>query len=191
MAGEITEHTLVQHAKTLASYLPTGEVFEAGLIAGTNTNMLMTGLAGELLRLESFLVVYNSQFIPLDTNIFVEEWERVLGIPDGIFPGVSESDRAIRRQHVLVKLASLGVTTVEDFESIPPLLGLSNVIVQSGIDAGFLPTADARFTIVVDFSFNAVRFPLPFPIVFGNTDNFIAGELFIILKPANCQIQFI
>lgn len=187
--GTITAHTLVQHAKTLASYLPTGEVFEAALIAGTNANKLMLGLAGELLRLESFLVVYNSQFIPLDTEVFIEEWERVLGIPDGIFPGLSEPDRAIRRQHILVKLASLGVTTIEDFQFLVPLLGLSNVKIQSGIDAGFTPTADARFTIVIDFSANAETFPLSFPIPFGNVANEIADKLFRVLKPANCQIQ--
>lgn len=191
VTGDITAHTLEQHAKTLASYLPTGEAFEAALIAGTNANMLMLGLAGELLRLESFLVVYNSEFIPLNTNVFIEEWERVLGIPDGVFPGPSESDRDTRRLHILVKLASLGVTTVADFEAIPVILGLINVTVQPGIDAGFLPTADARFTIVIDFSENADKFPLSFPISFGNTANTIARDLFLTLKPANCQIQFL
>lgn len=190
----ITSHTLTEHAFTLASYLPQGEPFEAAFLTGTTTNMLLLGLSKQLLDLENFLVVYNSEFIPLDTDIFIEEWERVLGIPDGVFPGPSESDRSIRKLHILVKLASLGVTTVADFAAIPPLLGIPGVLVQSGIDAGFVPVADARFTIVVTFILGLETFPLDFPIPFGNVENQIQIEiitaLFEILKPANCQMSF-
>lgn len=187
----ITSHTLAEHALTLASYLPEGEPFEAAFIPGTNTNMLLLGLSGQLLDVESFLVVYNSEFIPLNTNVFIEEWEKVLGIPDDIFPGPTEPSREIRRTHILVKLASLGVTTVEDFEAIPPLLGVQGVTVQSGIDAGFTPTADARFTIEVDLSAGRQIFPLFFPKPFGALENQIIQDLFEKLRPANCQLDVI
>jgi len=186
----ITSHTLAEHALTLASYLPEGEPFEAAFISGTNTNMLLLGLSGQLLDVESFLVVYNSEFIPLNTNVFIEEWEKVLGIPDGVFPGPTEPSREARRNHILVKLASLGVTTVEDFEAIPPLLGVGGVTVQPGIDAGFSPTADARFTIVVTLSAGVAIFPLFFPHQFGALENKIIEDLFETLKPANCQLDF-
>lgn len=187
----ITSHTLAEHALTLASYLPEGEPFEAAFIPGTNTNMLLLGLSGQLLDVESFLVVYNSEFIPLNTNEFIEEWESVLGIPDDVFPGPTEPSREIRRNNILVKLASLGVTTVADFEAIPPLLGVQGVTVQPGIDAGFSPTADARFTIVVDLSAGRQIFPLFFPKPFGALENEIIVNLFEKLKPANCQLDIL
>lgn len=187
----VTGHTLAEHVFTLASYLPKGEVWDSAFVTGSNFNMLLFGLAGGLLDLEGFLIVYNSQFIPIDTNDFIEDWERVLGIPDGIFPGPSEDNRETRRQHILVKLASLGVTTVADFEAIPPLLGIGGVTVQPGVDAGFTPIADARFTIVVDLSAGKQIFPLVFPIPFGALENQIIQDLFEVLRPANCQLDFL
>ena len=84
-----------------------GELFIAALVSGTNQNDLLRGIGLSLLEAENFLEVYNSEFIPDETNVFIEEWETTLGIPDDCFPGSSEDDTDTRRSHILVKLYHL------------------------------------------------------------------------------------
>ncbi|MEE9222974.1 MAG: putative phage tail protein [Nitrosomonadaceae bacterium] len=133
MSDLITRHTKTEMISSLAAYLPGGELFEAAFIPGTNFNALLAGLSGELLRAENFMFLYNSQFIPDDTTVFIEEWESALAIPDDCFI-IDESDtNEQRRLNILVKLASLGVQTVDDFENLAAILGFADVQVLPGV----------------------------------------------------------
>lgn len=177
--------------KSMAAYLPGGRLFEAALVEDTNLNDLLQGLSSILLDAENYLYIYNSEFIPDNTTVFIDDWERVLGIPDDCFPGPSEPDLSIRRKHILIKLASLGAQTVQDFINIADILGFPGTQVIPGVDAGVTPINEARFTIVVNFLLPPENiFPLNYPIPFGTEQFAILQCLFTKLKPANCVIQF-
>lgn len=191
MSQIIESHTIEEMVESIAAYLPGGDLFIAAHIEGTNQNDLLRGIGFTLLDAENFIKVYNSEFIPDTTNVFIEEWESTLGIPDGCFPGPDESDLSIRRSHILVKLASLGVQTVDDFLNLAIIMGFPSIEVIPGVDFNIKPIEEARFTIVVRFPGSAANaFPIDFAFVFG-TDQFDIIEcLFSRLKPANCNIIF-
>jgi len=191
MTQFIQSHTIDEMIASMASYLPGNEMFIAAKVAGTNQFDLLRGLGFALLDAENFVQVYNAEFIPDNTSAFVEEWESALGIPDDCFPGPAESDLAIRKSHILIKLASLGVQTSADFVNLATILGFPDTTVISGVNEGITPLSEARFTIVVGFPAPPSNiFPLDFPIPFGTTQFAILECLFTKLKPANCVIQF-
>jgi len=191
MTGLVIDNKLlIETQESLAAYLPGGELWESALIPLTNTNALLLGLSGVLLDVQCFMAVYNSEFIPSQPGTsFLENWEQAVGIPDECFPGAEEPDREIRRLHVLVKLASLGVQTSDDFINLATILGFPGTIVGSGIDAG-IAEPEGQFTIVVTFPFSGNNFPLIFPILFGSAQFAILECLFTKLKPDNCDIIF-
>lgn len=139
--------------KSLSDYLPNGPLWESALIPGTNLNAILRGYAGSFLELENFLHIYSTEFIPstLGTS-FLEDWERALLIPDGCFPGPDEPDRAVRRLHVLVKLASLGIQTADDFERLATILGFPGTEVVSGVGSEFESITNGSFDADTDWT---------------------------------------
>ena len=187
-----------EQAQSLANYLPGGRLFKAANIRNSNFRKLLRGLAQELIKADDFIRVYQDEIIPNETVSFIDEWEAAVGIPDDCFSGAGTLTE--RRSHVLIKLASLGVQTAEDFIELGALFGIV-LDVRSGSVNGnfplvfpwrFYPSAiEARFTIVVSFTVTeANRFPLTFPIIFGDEQIGILECLFRKLKPANCDILF-
>lgn len=183
-----------QYTDSLANYLPGGPLFAAKSVKDSNFRRLLRGMAGELFRANGLLKQYSEDFIPDRTVAFIEEWERALGIPDGCFDGQGTLDK--RRRDVLVKLASLGVQTAQDFVD---LAAVFDVVVEvypgkdkfDDLSALGMTLHDARFTIVVDFAVRAAfQFPYTFPIRFGDERIAIMECLFNRLIPANCQIMF-
>lgn len=150
MSEVIIRHTEEEMIASLAAFLPGGELFESAFIPGTNLHSLLAGLSGELLRAENFLFLYNSQFLPDQTTVFIEEWESALGIPDDCFPGPAEASTETRRLHILVKLASLGVQTSDDFENLATILGFPDVEVVSGVGS------DAESIVNGDFATDTI-----------------------------------
>ena len=199
MARLITQHSKSKHADALADYLPGGRLFESARVSDSNFRKLLLGLAGELFTAEGYLKTIANEYDINTTSLFIDEWEAALGVPDLCFSGTGTLDD--RRRDVLIKLASLGVQTVDDFEALGDILGVS-VTVGPGIDfstvfpmtfpAIFFNTGkEARFTIIVDFTVEAANeFPLTFPFTFGSSDIAILECLFNKLKPANCDIIF-
>jgi hypothetical protein len=177
--------------QSLAAHLPGGLLWEGALIPGTNINALLKGLSGLLLDTEVFNQIYSTEFIPSgEGTSFLEDWERIVEIPgDGCFPGPAEPDRTVRRLHVLVKLASLGVQTADDFEALATSLGFPTVTVKSGIDEG-IAEPEGQFTIFVRFPFTGNKFPLKFPIPFGTDEFGIIQCLFTKLAPDNCKVLY-
>ena len=182
--------SLEDHALALADYLPNGKLFEAKNIDGSNIKQLITGISGELFNAQGFIKTLNDEFTPDLTNLFLSEWESALGIPDDCFDGSGTNDK--RRSEILIKLASQGVQTTQDFVSLALMFGIT-VTVESGTDSSlvFATERDAKFTIVVTFSGAAVAvFPYTFPFVFGGSGLVVVECLFNKLKPANCQVIF-
>lgn len=152
MSEVIVRHTQEEMIASLAAFLPGGELFESAFIPGTNFHSLLAGLSGELLRAENFLFLYNSQFLPDETTVFIEEWESALGIPDDCFPGPAEASTETRRLHILVKLASLGVQTTADFEALATILGFPDVEVVSGVGSEFESIVNGSFATDTDWT---------------------------------------
>lgn len=199
MANLITQHSKSKHADSLADYLPSGRLFNAARITDTNFRKLLLGLASELFTAEGYLKTVSNEYDINTTTLLIEEWEGALGIPDTCFAADGTIDD--RRRDVLVKLASLGVQTPEDFEALGDIFGVS-VTVNAGIDFSsvfpmtfpfvfFNSAKDARFTIIIDFTVEpASRFTLTFPFTFGSSGINVLECLFNKLKPANCDIIF-
>ena len=187
-----------RYADSFADYLPGGRMFEAKRISGTNLRKLLRGFAKEAIRADNYIQTLQDEYMPDTTTLFLDEWEFVLGIPDDCFDGTGSA--ADRRTAILVKLASLGVQTVDDFQALAARFGLS-VNIHPGKDVYDTPSLApgltfanekrARFTIVVTFNFAAGEaFTYTFPIPFGTSEVSILECLFNNVKPANCQVIF-
>lgn len=191
-------HNIEDHADALADYMPNGRLFEAKKIGSSNYRQLLKGIAGELFTAEGYLISLNDEYLPDQTTLFLSEWESALGIPDDCFPvSVSNDDR---RRNILVKLAALGVQTANDFESLGDIFGIT-VQVFTGEEVASFPMSfpliffntpsDSRFTIIIDFPLpDSGFFIYNFPIIFGESSQFILKCLFRKLAPANCQVNF-
>lgn len=179
---------LEQYTDSLAAYVPGGSLFQAKGVDGTVFRRLLKGLAGELFRVNGLIKEYSEQIIPDETVKFITEWERTLGIPDDCFKGGGTIDE--RRRDVLVKLASLGVQTIADFEAVALIFGVVvQVIPGSASGIVFASKKIERFTIVINITLPEV-FPYTFPITFGDDTTVLLECLFKKLKPANCQVLF-
>jgi len=132
------------------------------------------------------------------TTLYINEWERAVGIPDSCFSGTGSIQD--RQRDVIIKLASLGIQTEGDFKELALLFGVAVDVRPASPNAVFPMTFPilftdgaiaARFTIVVTFTVEASNnFPLTFPFVFGSREIGILECLFRRLKPENCNIIF-
>ena len=190
--------SLEEHTAALADYLPNGRLFEAKNISDSNFRQLLKGISGELFNAQGYIKTLNDEYIPDLTDLFLDEWEQALGIPDQCFSAMGTNDE--RRRNILVKLAALGIQTADQFEELGALFGI-DVTVTPGIEVMsftmsfpliFIASpSDSRYIIVVDF-------PLPtggffiynFPINFGDNTEYVLRCLFTRLRPADCQITF-
>jgi uncharacterized protein YmfQ (DUF2313 family) len=192
----ITSHSLEKQANSLAAYLPSGRLFLSAVKSGKNMRKFLLGMSGELQRAEDFMKSYQDEYDPRTTTLFIEEWESALGIPDDCFSGMGTIEE--RRRDVLLKLASLGVQTDQDFIDLAALFGF-DITITTATGLGFPLTfpfiligqAQARFIMIVNFTVEqGSLFPFTFPFVFGNADLDIMKCLFNKLKPANVQIIY-
>lgn len=187
--AKFNRRSLDEYTDSLAAYVPGGPLFSAKGVEGTTFRKLLRGLAGELFRVNGLIKEYAEQIIPDNTVKFVTEWERAVGIPDDCFKGDGSIND--RRRNVLVKLASLGVQTIADFEAIALIFGIVTQVVPgsaSGITT-FASKKIERFTIVINLT-QPKSFPYTFPITFGDDTVTLLECLFRKLKPANCQVLF-
>ena len=188
--------TVEEQAQSLANYLPGGQVFGPKNKNNSNLRKLLRGMAGELFTADGYIRTYQQEIIPDGTVLFIGEWEKAVGIPDSCFPGTGSIDE--RRLHVLVKLASLGVQTAQDFVDLAALFSVTITVTAGSTPGGFPMTFPIRlfgpaayFTIIIQFTVqSANRFPLTYPITFGDGTIALLECLFTKLKPANCDLIF-
>lgn len=191
-------HTKDQHTNSLAHHLPNGRAWNWKWKDNSDGRDFLRGLACELVRSEDLLIQFYEQLDPTQTTDLLVEWEKAVGIPDDCFSGDGTLEE--RRTHVVVKLASLGVQSADDFVQLAKLFGVDITIsyflggaafplqfpVQFGGD-----TTPYRFTIIVNYPRPLTnRFPLKFPYPFSDGLDNLIECLFRKLKPANCDIIF-
>jgi len=146
--------TLEQTRVSLAAYIPKGaKVWGAVHLVGSVFFLLLRGLSRELVRVEKAIQLYRQHQIPDVTVLYLEEWEKALGIPDDCF--LKTGDEIERLRDVKAKLASLGIQSANDFVELAALFGFV-VTVEGGIGSVLYPGSfssdkEARNTIVVTF----------------------------------------
>ena len=200
MAGKLfNDTTQTDETNALASFMPGGRAFLAAKLPSTTLRTLLYGLAAELVRVNAQIneITYEHQID--QTTLLIEQWESALGIPDCCF--TNTGTLAQRRENVLIKLASCGVQSKQDFIDLAALLGYT-VTITPGAERGIFPLTfplyffdcaqTARFLMIVTVDTTQVpnTFPFTFPFTFGS--NIITGIecLFGKLKPANVEIIF-
>jgi len=187
-----------EFADNLALYLPNNILFKGKNVSGTNLRKLIVGLAGEIYRANSLIKQFSDEFLPDQTERFIPEWESALGIPDGVFTGTGTTEE--RRRDILIKLASLGVQTNQDFVDLAAQFGVT-VTITPGIDAIKFPLTfpiplfatekEARNSIVVNYTAEDIQvFPLTFPVTFGTNEIAIIQGLFNRLKPVTTKVIY-
>jgi uncharacterized protein YmfQ (DUF2313 family) len=185
--------TLEEQTQRLADYLPGGKAFGAKNIIGSVARSLLTGLAKTAMDTDDLIDLFKTDIVPDTTTLFIDEWERAVGIPEPqptCFDGTGSVDD--RRVAVLVKLASLGVQTAAEFKAVAAVFGV-NVQVIAGLDASPAPAEMTvpRFTIVIQFTVeDAERWPWTWPHAWGSSAMVVLECLFAKLRPANCVVIF-
>ena len=180
-----------QHTQALADYLPGGRMFEAKNINDSNFRQLLRGLSGEFFTAQGYLVTLESEYFPGLTTLFLAEWEKALGIPDDCFSGSGDLNE--RRRDIVVKLASLGVQTADDFVRLGELYGLSLTVTPLSDEAPLPPgisEVEARYVFVVTGPSLTSDFPpydIPYSLTSGET---ILQCLFDKQAPANCAVIY-
>lgn len=190
---------LESHAQALADYLPNGRLFEGKNIPDSIYRMFLRGLAHTQQDAEAFIALFEHEIDISQTTLLLEEWERTVGIPDQCFN--TNVSIEVRRRQVLVKLASLGVQTEEDFINLAAMYGVT-ITIKSGVRYFAFPMIfpiiffnnikESRFTMIVEYFVEAQnRFPYTFPIIFGDQSIPTLECLFRKLVPANVDVYFL
>lgn len=184
--------SLDEHVQSLAAYLPNGKLFEAKNIQDSNFRQLLRGLSGEIFNAQGYLATLENEYIPSLTTLFIEEWERALGIPDECAPGSGTITE--RRRDIVVKLASLGVQTAEDFVALAALYGIVVTVTPLSDESPTLPVGvsevEARYIFVVTgpgLTISVPPYDVPFNL-FG--DETILQCLINRQAPSNCAVIY-
>ena len=191
-------HSLEAQAQSLANFLPNGSLYSGKNVQTSVFRSLLRGLAHCLKDAESLLITFDDELDISQTTAFLESWEKTLGIPDECFD--TNVSIAVRRQQVLIKLAALGVQTVDDFKNLALIYGIE-IEIDGGIIHGSFPftfpiiffdtVKEARFTMVVFYEVaQAYTFPYTYPLIFGGLEIPVLECLFRKLVPANVDVQF-
>ena len=186
-----------EQANTLARLLPDGPLFDAKWRDQTIMRKLLLGLAGEFARLDGTMADVLAEYDPRTTNLFLEEWERAVAIPDHCFDGKGGVD--LRRLAIAAKLSHMNVQTRQDFIDLALLFGFA-VEIESGANCGVFPLPfpvcffdsykEAKHTMIVRFPEAEDVFPLAFPLQFSSGVMNIVVCLFNQLRPANVNVRY-
>lgn len=194
--------SLETNTNALASYLPGGELYRAKNIKNSNFRNYLSGIAIELIRVESKIKELADDYYIWTTEDLIGEWESAVGIPDSCYS--NDGDLDLRRKQVIAKLALSNTQTRQDWICFAAFFGYTINIYSGEIFGGFparFPVLlaqnekEARFTIVVEFiglipPANSV-FPGEFPMLLGGDETSFLRCVFTKMKPAQCAITFI
>lgn len=147
MSGEslFTIHSKQELAKSIADFLPGGDLFVAKGIEDTVLINLLNGLSLEIQRAEQLLSDYTSETDITTTTQLISEWETAVGIPDSCFSNTVSLEE--RRINVQAKILALGVATEEDFINLAAFLGYA-IIIEHPEPVEFYPPYDIPLDLI-------------------------------------------
>jgi uncharacterized protein YmfQ (DUF2313 family) len=194
----LVNRTQRQQTDVIAGYLPNNKIFEAKNDENSNLRKVLLGLALEFTRYRDTINELVQEYFPDETTLFIEDWEKVVGIPDECLPVASTIEE--RRNNVLLKLAGINATTAQQFTEIAAILGIDIEVTNATDFSAFpftlpivlLEDADVPFTIFVTIKGEepTVVFPFTFPFSFLEPVEALLKCLFEKLIPAHCQLIF-
>ena len=192
--------TVEDGTQILADLLPTGQAMQAKNTFDKNLRKLMEASSGELVSLINTIFLICNDYNPAFTEYMLERWESLLQIPDACFSLASTIEE--RRANVLIKLATLNVTTEEDYIALAACLGF-DITVTYPFPFHTFPyqfpflfggNEDDLFTVIINIKFDKdfEFFPYEFPFPFGvspKVNQLIC--LFDSLKPIHIHFEYI
>lgn len=197
MANQLfNSHTNEEHTQALANELPNGRVFSSKNMDDSNFRQYLRIFAPEMSRYESTMLELSREHDINESDVYIENWESAVGIPDDCFPGTGSLEE--RRAHVIVKLACMNVSTEEEMIALAAKLG-TNITIEP-LTTQFLPPYDipyqpadakARFKWIIRGDDLAGSFPpynIPYSLEVGN--NLVVCALQKV-KPAFIQLIFL
>ena len=198
MREDFTCHTRDQHAKSIADYLPNGDIFEAKNSTGTTLRDLLLSWAQEMIRDEQAIKELSKQHDIRQTTDLISEWESMVGIPDDCFDNTGNIED--RRRNVIIKLG-LALLTEQDYINLGLLLDVEVVIKRLQECIPFpLPfpvpfctaAVGAKFTMIIQLpaAIGECIFPIPFPVCFSSEPKLLIECIFRKLSPANINLIF-
>lgn len=119
-------HTALEWRDMLKAYLPRGAAW--AVPPGSVFEGLLHGLAEEFARAEVRLAQLIDEADPMTTVELIDEWEAMLGLPDGCFPASSDLDA--RQLAVTQRLISVGGQNALYFRQLASAIGYTVEIVE-------------------------------------------------------------
>ena len=116
--------TAAAYTAQLQQLLPTGPAWSRDPAA--TLTALLAGLAAEFARVDGRVDDLLTEIDPRSTYDLLEDWERVLGLPDGCTP--VSGTLSERRAALIQKLTSLGGQTPAFYVALAAALGFAIVI---------------------------------------------------------------
>lgn len=193
------DHTQTEYAQAISNYLPDGRIWVNKNKSASNIRLTLMAFALEFQRLELKMNEIIDEFDINTTTQLISEWETAVGLPDDCIAIASSLEN--RRNNVLLKIASDGASTEQDFIDLGALLGFT-ITIKSGIEDITFPftfpfmlfdsASDARFTLVVgvDVTEEPNVFPYTFPFTFTESTVAALECIFNKIKPANVNVVF-
>ncbi len=184
--------------QALAGMMRSDRIFASKNIFEKKLRKLLEGLAVEIAREEGLVQTIWDEYDVETTTDLIEQWESALGIPDDCFSIDDTIEN--RRQNVLTKLTSLGVSTTQEFIDLGAQLGFI-IDVKAGVDSLSFPytfpvplsSTNPRWTMLVEINVegDVAVFPYTFPFVLSQGDRVnLLICLFKKLVPANVNVVF-
>ncbi len=190
-----------EYTVSFAHYLPTGQLWVGKTIKETNLYKLFYGLSLLLLELDIDIQDFKNEFYPVNTTQFLEEWEELLGIPDGCLKNTGTTEE--RRLNVLGCLGALGAVTEEDWINLADLMGFQITIQRMAEETAWPWTwphvwggsaVQNRFITIINFigvsGTIQGTWPWTWPHVWGEDITKFVQCIFNRIKPAHIKLVF-
>ena len=153
--------TLTQIVKCIGDYLPPGVAWSAKRISTSNTYKLLKSVGQQVQILFSDLNKLKEEMDPQTTTDLIDRWEKEYGIPDDIIAvAFTIPDR---RNNVILKMAGLNISTLQEFRDLATRLG---------------------YTLTIELS-SAIRFP-PYSVPFYPLS--LPGAYFLLIVTGDLSI---
>jgi len=190
-----------EYALSFAKYLPNGELWISKNIPESNLYKLLFGLAYILIDVDIKINELKTEFYPVNTEKFIEEWEELLGIPDGCLK--NDGNLEERKINIIGALGALGAVTKQDFINIAVVMGFEIKIEHmTDVSAwswtwphmwGGTPKQN-RFIMIVTFlnlpSVAASLWPWIWQHLWGDDVSLILRCIFNRIKPAHTEFVY-
>lgn len=198
MADYVQNNTEQEQANILAQYLRNDPLHAGKFIDGSNLRKLLIGLASGFIDFNNFLNLIVKEGDLNEANFLLTEWERTLGIPDDCLTNNGSLEE--RRRNLLLKLAGLQGTLIEQFEYVVNVLGYSGIEIKTAVEKSTYPLQypfpyfdeeQAPFIIYVILppELTPTTYPLTYPIQYNSVITLLEC-IFDKLKPANVKIIY-